>query len=42
MLDSNSTDAWSDIPIYDEYVEALAIEDEAQAGVILSNLIENI
>jgi hypothetical protein len=42
MLESNSTDAWSDIPIYDEYAEALAIEDEAQAAVILSNLFENI
>ena len=42
MLASNSTDVGLDIPRYDEYVEALAIEDEAQAGVILSNLIENI
>ena len=42
MIDSNSTDGRSDMPIYDEYVEALAIEVEDQAGVIISNLIENI
>ena len=43
MIISNTTDGRSDKSIYqDEYLEDLAIEDDAQAGVILSNLKENI
>merc|ERR1719318_756211 len=42
ILSSNKTDGRSDIPINDEYIEALAIEDEAQAGVSLGLVVGGI